>query len=118
MSGMVWRQRPETLLASSATQPVRLITDAIEALAKSYAPQIETWMKENAPWTDRTGNARQSLYTRVDRQPQQITITLDHGVNYGVYLEFRNAGRYAIIDPALDHWVPIIFGGIRKLVRP
>ena len=62
----------------------------------------ETWMKQNAPWTDRTGNARQGLHAVPERERlRHYTLILAHAVSYGIWLEVRNSGKYEIIQPAL-----------------
>ena len=75
-------------------------------IAKEFAaeaPKVQEYMKRNAPWQDRTGDARAGL-TAVyvgDRFVERSVIRLSHGVPYGIFLETRNAGRYAIIVPTL-----------------
>ena len=85
-----------------------------------FAPQIESRAKADARWTDRTANARQSLraYVTGEAPPSfgageamqypdevddadEIAIYLSHGMKYGLWLEVRFAGRYAIIEPTL-----------------
>jgi hypothetical protein len=59
-------------------------------------------MRENAPWTDRTGNARAGLDTTTDHEPKvHHTIWLFGRMPYQVWLEVRFAGKYAIIGPAI-----------------
>jgi len=67
-----------------------------------YQPVLETYMKENAPWTDRTGNARQSLYTELEDLAKDIAVLyLAHGMEYGLWLEVRWAGRWSVIWPTI-----------------
>jgi len=84
-----------------------LYADAIEkdllALMQRYAPTVENYMKQQAPWTDRTGNARQGMFTEVEYKPgQHVRLHLDHTMWYGKYLEFHHAGRFAIVLPTRD----------------
>lgn len=74
---------------------------ALYALIDYQASRSEAWMKANARWTDRTTNARNSLYTATRHSRGRHEILLSHGVHYGIYLETRFAGRYEIINPAL-----------------
>lgn len=62
----------------------------------------ENQAKMNAPWRDRTGNARRSIGSRVDTFGEKITGVLGIGVFYGVWLEVSNQGRYRIVQPTLD----------------
>lgn len=72
---------------------------AIEPLAG----EAEGYMKTNAPWNNITRNARNSLTGTVNVQssPQKtrISLTLSHGMDYGVWLELKNAGKFAIVRP-------------------
>lgn len=115
--GFRWDRRPDQVFPAGAENYAQRARVALRALAAYYAPQIETWLKANAPWTDRTGNARQSLYAEVLDLTNAMAIQFDHGVSYGIYLEFANTGRYAIIGPALDHWTPIIGAAVQRLLR-
>lgn len=62
--------------------------------------------KRNAPWTDRTGDARRTLHAKYETQIQSASIAivdvfLIHGVDYGIFLELANSGRFAIIHDTL-----------------
>jgi hypothetical protein len=71
---------------------------AVVEIMNYFAPLLEAYAKRNAPWSDRTGNARQSLHTLLEELGTDIvTLYLSHGVQYGIYLEVRWAGRYAIL---------------------
>jgi hypothetical protein len=60
------------------------------------------WMRTNATWTDRTGNARAGLDTVTEHEAKvHHTIVLFGRVPYQVWLEVRFAGKYAIIIPAM-----------------
>ncbi|MBX3081721.1 MAG: hypothetical protein KF716_08795 [Anaerolineae bacterium] len=107
---------PEDVFSNGLAQYERTVYDALYQLALSFAPKIETWMKQNASWIDRTGNLRASLYAAVEELVNEIAIIIDYGLDYGVYLEFKNAGRYAIIGPALDHWSPLVWEAVKALL--
>lgn len=85
-----------------------------EVMAKFeyFAPQIEADMKTQAPWTDRTGNARNGLAARAFRSADTMGIVLYHQVPYGIWLELANGGRYAVIGPAIDRWTPRVIAGL------
>lgn len=63
--------------------------------------RAEQYAKVNAPWEDQTGNARNGLTARYTRSGKTHRLTLFHRVNYGIWLEVRFSGRYAIIMPTL-----------------
>lgn len=75
----------------------------LEILARTQiAPMLEKYAKENRPWTDRTGNARRGLTGSSEVTPTELCIRIAHTVHYGVYLEYMQAGRFAILGPTLD----------------
>lgn len=74
----------------------------IDATMKYQAAKSEAWMRTNAPWTDRTTNARNGLFGMVidDIGENVWLLVLSHSVSYGIWLEVRNNGQYAIVRPA------------------
>lgn len=115
--GFEWTTKPpQELFSEGVIAYDNAIKQALLELAESFAPRIEAWMKENAPWTDRTGNARQSLHTEVIALVNEISIWLFGGVDYQIFLELKNAGRYAIIGPALDYWAQQVWDAVRVLM--
>jgi hypothetical protein len=97
---------------------------AIWDLCKRRAPDITNWMKQNALWTDRTGNARAGLETDVVLEVLYINLVLTIGrhpgggtLAYGRRLELDYGGKYAIIGPAIDHWGPVLLADMKALMR-
>ena len=78
------------------------------ALLLNWAGTMEGYAKSNAPWTDRTGHARQSLHGGVDVRGDQQVLYLSHGVDYGIWLELAHGGNYAIVGPTADAHLPRI----------
>lgn len=111
-----WIVPPEQAFTELYDDYARRIYVGIQAIMKRRAPEIEAWMKANAVWTDRTGNARQTLYTEVESALTEITMLLAHGVDYGQWLELAHQGKYAIIGPALDFWARIIWNDILEML--
>jgi hypothetical protein len=37
---------------------------------------------------------------------KNLVIVLSHGVPYGIWLEVRFSGKYAIVTPAIPYWGP------------
>lgn len=75
---------------------------AIKVSMDYQAASSETWMRTNAPWTDRTTNARNGLFAMVidDIGIDVWLLVLSHSVHYGIWLELMQSGRYAIVRPA------------------
>lgn len=84
--------------------------------AESMAPEVENFMKNNAPWQDQTGNARNGLTARAYREGDEVGIVLSHSVFYGIYLETRFSGRYAIIQPTIDEMGPRVMRRYERLL--
>lgn len=64
--------------------------------------QGRAFAQERAPWTDRTGNARQSIDLADLSTQREIRFALIIGVEYGIWLELANQGKYRIIGPTVD----------------
>jgi hypothetical protein len=89
---------------------------AAELTARYKAPAVENYMKTNAPWTDQTGNARNGLFARPYRDGDEVGIVLGHSVFYGIFLEVRFSGRYAIIQPTIDHMGPEVMRAFNRMM--
>lgn len=86
--------------------------------ASTEAVRLEHYMKQNRPWTDRTGLAKQRLNARVSQVgSSKIRITLAHGVSYGIWLELAHGKNYAVIKPTIDHEAPRVFKGMQGLLN-
>ncbi len=114
---VTWQKPPEEALPELGEAYATAIHKGVLAIGNKYKPLVENWMKANAKWTDRTGNARQTLWSDVDDVTNQmVRIIFSHGMYYGIFLEVNNAGRFAIIDPALDHFAPLIWADVQRML--
>lgn len=59
------------------------------------------YMKTNAPWKDRSGNARQTLNSHAEHTSEYHEIHMYGGMPYQIWLEVRWAGRWGIIGKAV-----------------
>ena len=75
---------------------------AVGVLAEQGATKLQSSAKKNAPWTDRTGEARRRLSGTAKPILKGWRITLAHGVSYGIYLELSHERRFAIIQQTID----------------
>jgi len=102
-SGIVWRagQSPADLSAKIKAWGEKFLA-AIQAVGQLVAAEMEAYLKQTAPWTDRSSAARQGL-TGVALQlgATSVAIVLYHQASYGKWLELCNGSRYAVILPAL-----------------
>jgi len=78
--------------------------------------RVKQHAQDNALWEDRTGDARASLDTMVIHEGAQVSLVLFHGVEYGMWLETIQSGRFAIILPTLEEVAPQIFGEAMNII--
>ena len=65
--------------------------------------EAEGEAKVNAPWTDRTGNARNSITgVYLGKNGGKLESALFIGMEYGVFLELANGGKYQIVWNTLE----------------
>jgi hypothetical protein len=97
----------ESVMALPA-QFAEVLYDNLEKNLDNLADEIEKYAKDNAPWTDRTGNARSGLHTTHDssRTTGKFIINLGYSVDYGFFLETYDGGKFAIVGPTMQHFAP------------
>lgn len=96
---ITWDDR--ALINTLRTLPMRA-DRALNTIMVYHAGRAVAYAKRNATWTDQTGNARNGLFSRAERDRPKYRIILGHSVPYGVWLEVRFSGRYGIIRPTID----------------
>lgn len=109
--------------ASQALQDMNdRIHSAIHEAADQLGQDMVAYAKENAPWLDHPGeheDARDNLqYEVVWSDEENFTIFLGHGKNvyYGIWLEVRWGGRYAILLPTIELFAPQLAGRVKAFV--
>lgn len=81
------------------------------------ASELQSKMKVNRPWTDRTGMAKALLNAKVSQPSSTVVrITLAHGVDYGIWLELAHGKNYAIIAPTVREEAPRIIADMNNLM--
>ena len=75
---------------------------SLKILADAAVKAMETYAKNNAKWTDRTGNARQRLKGSTRWEESALIAAISHNVDYGIWLELCNEKKYAILEEALN----------------
>jgi hypothetical protein len=86
------------------------------ALGMQTAAQMEAYAKQNAPWEDQTGNARQGLFGEVAEADGKLKVRIAHTVEYGVYLELSRKGRRPILEPTAQKFAPEFFEAAKGLL--
>lgn len=82
-----------------------------------------TEMRNGAKWVDRTGNARnglQAIGTGAGGDARfsegRFVLHFVHSMPYGVWLEIRWSGRYAIIGPTMASVAPRLAAMVAQVV--
>jgi len=113
---IVWQVPPEVLGRNVGDYVTRML-GAVQDLCVFFAAKIEAYAKQAAPWTDRTGIARQGLTGKAVKTATGVILYLFHQATYGIWLEVKNAGRFAVILRSLEaHYSPLM-DAIRSLLR-
>ena len=106
---------------SGITASLAAMPDKIERATWMYASTIsadlESYMKQNRPWHDRTGQARQRLRGYPQKYDTGVRINLEHGVDYGIYLEYSFMRCYAIIEPTIRKHGKKVFDSWQRMVK-
>lgn len=77
------------------------LPEVIETIVDANFIEAVGYAQSNAPWTDRTGDARKSIDYRNLSTKDKISFWLIMQVYYGVYLELANGGKYRILVPTM-----------------
>lgn len=68
-------------------------------------------------WRDQTGDARKFLKAHVKwTNTNTLMVSLSHHVEYGIYLELANEGKYAILEEAIRKYAPQFMEGWKKII--
>lgn len=113
-----WKVSPEQAFQALVKNYGEAIEAEIVRYADSLTDEIAEWMRTEARWTDRTGDARAGLYSDVIHSVRKsVTILFSHGptIGYSVFLEAHP--YYGIIADAIDHWGPVVFRGVQEIVE-
>lgn len=113
--GFRWTRPP-----SQAWNIERYKAAVLQAVAyemQYWAATIEADMKQNAPWEDQTGNARQSLASFVYRVGDMVILVAKQEMTYGVWLEISHGGKYAIVMTTMDKFYDDVMKSIEEMLR-
>jgi hypothetical protein len=110
-----WRTSP-TRLAENVDELVDVLQSRIGQALADIGVNAEATMKSQRPWRDITGNARRGLRVRVKQTSPGFIMYFIHSAEYGVYLELKNNGRYAILFPTMRTTVEEIKAALRGIM--
>lgn len=127
-SGFQWVVAPKDQLIPAIEKYGNDVLVAVQAVANYWGQIVQDEARLEAPWEDRTANARGGIFFAVDGfgltpltgevtpeaksemsdvaiesgDENTLIITLGHTVFYGKYLETSNGGSYAIIMSTIE----------------
>lgn len=106
-----WFRRPSVMAEACDELAAQMEADLFSQMS-GLAGRVETYMKTNAPWNDRTYQARNELSARANITGRgNVTIIAKHGSPHGPYLETgtnynpwtgRGNKAYPIVGPGLQ----------------
>lgn len=88
----------------------------VRGVLDHYADEVEAYAQDNAPWEDRTGEARDGLTTEVQEGYHGLELILFNESDHGIWLEIAMSQRYQIIMPTLDRYGPEIMEALGAAV--
>lgn len=89
----------------------------INLYGETASKKLEGTAKSKAPWTDRTGNARNSIQGRFYWEGKSPTIELSGNVDYFVYLELAHEKRNAVLVPTMESEGPSVLEGYKNIFK-
>ena len=92
-------------LALGADSAAQNALEAFEGMADMVLADAQA----SAPWDDRTGMARDGLWVEVYEEDGDVYLDLGHSVDYGLYLETIQNGRFATVMPTLERYAAQLF---------
>lgn len=114
---LTWRVPPRSLGRTIRREYAEELVRRIKKMMAEAAPQAEAHMKSVAPWQDRTGQARRLLMAETVENGDHITLYLIHGAAYGIYLELRWSGRFAVIVPTTHEFAARIRSRLQGIMN-
>lgn len=111
-------QDPATMARAIEFAEIKLAR-SVDQQMSSLAGEGRAWMQANAPWNDRTGNARRGLTGEYSSEGTTYRVTFAHTVKYGKFLEkgTRFMRRFMVIDPAMRVHAPKARAIMRRAVQ-
>lgn len=110
-------------LVSGFFRFANITREVIESYLTNACYELEVYMKNNAPWNDRTGDARRGLKAEFKEEfgpnakfPTKMTIELSHTVYYGRFLEQAMEKRFQILEPTARLKGPDILDGMKGII--
>lgn len=102
------------VLANNINKRGTTLNESRKKVMDKMAKEMEAHMKINAPWRDRTTDAREGLRAVAVHGTNSSTISAGHTVRYGPALELMESGKFAIVEPTLLLFSRRMFSEIKE----
>lgn len=113
-----WSRTPAQAWSELAKREADAIESETVALVDGLTDQAAAWMKQEARWTDRTGQARANLYAdTLHVARRMVSMLLSHGptIDYARFLEANP--QFAVLGDAVDWWAPVLYRGLLEIAK-
>ncbi len=107
--------------------PTKALKGLVEAELKAKAKiglycdaagkKLESEAKENAPWTDRTGDARKTIQGGKEWEGDKCIAYIAGNKDYSEYLEFANEKKHAVLWPTVNKMQDEIIKGMKNIIE-
>ncbi|OOO66770.1 hypothetical protein BS638_06495 [Clostridium tepidum] len=88
-------------------------TEKLDKYAEKSGMKMEAYAKQNAPWENQTGQARRTLKGGKEWEGDKVNIYISGNMEYSPYLEYKNDGKYAILEPTVNKLSKEILEGFK-----
>lgn len=105
----------DRIVAQNLGEMSERLKTQLQVLGQAAGQKIQEYAQENAPWTDRTGDARQRLKYNSEINENGLTISIFHQMEYGIYLELCNNEKYAILKNSRDAMLPEFLDAVKHI---
>lgn len=119
-SAFKWTVEPGLAFPELVQAYTRTVFLSGRRVAHQRAQDGTQWMKDNAPWQDQTGAARAGLHVDVLESPgvlAELVFSHDPSLDYTVWLEIANGGKYSIIAAAIDYFGPLFMRDLQRIMN-
>jgi hypothetical protein len=117
--GFTWTVAPTDVFPQMAEKYTQAIFLSGRRIAYEQMADGVEYAKTHAPWQDRTGAARAGLHGYVEESGPIGTIVISHdeSLDYPIWLEVANQGRYSIIPETIDYLAPRVMRSLQNMIN-
>lgn len=117
-AGLTFQWQPGTLQKMLSRMKVfgGAVKSAPQLALEYWGPILVLHAQQTARWRDRTGDARRGISYEVVLEDNLVTLNLFHTVSYGIWLEIRWQGRFAVIGPTVILYQDQIMADLPRFV--